>query len=49
MERGQIVMEGEDVIGIIDQYIAASGGNPVLRDSATGRRIKAEAATAVKA
>ena len=39
MERGKIVMQGEDVIGIIDQYIAASGGNPVMRDPETGHRL----------
>ena len=49
MERGQIVMEGEDVIAIIDKYIAASGGNPVLRDPTTGQRMKAEAPAPVKA
>ena len=49
MERGQMVMEGEDVIGIIDQYIAASGGTPVVRDPVTGERIKAQAPTPVKA
>ena len=49
MERGQMVMEGEDVIGIIDQYIAASGGNPVLRDPTTGQRLKAQAPAPVKA
>jgi teichoic acid transport system ATP-binding protein len=49
MERGQMVMEGEDVIGIIDRYIAASGGTAVVRDPATGQRLKAEAATPVKA
>ena len=36
MERGQIVTQGEDVIGIIDRYIEASGGTPVERDPATG-------------
>src|SRR5271163_772654 len=46
MERGQMVMEGEDVIGIIDQYIEASGGAPVLRDPVTKERMKA---TAVRA
>jgi teichoic acid transport system ATP-binding protein len=40
MERGQIVKHGDDVIGIVDEYIEASGGAPVLRDS-TGRRIVA--------
>ncbi len=44
LERGQIVAQGEDVIGIIDRYIAASGGNPVERDPETGRRITARAA-----
>ncbi len=43
MERGQMVMEGEDVIGIIDQYIEASGGAPVLRDPVTKTRMKAQA------
>ena len=38
MERGKIVTQGEDVIGIIDQYIAASGGKPVDRDPGTGER-----------
>ena len=49
MERGQMVMEGEDVIGIIDQYIEASGGAPVLRDPVTEARMKAQTATPVKA
>jgi teichoic acid transport system ATP-binding protein len=49
MERGQMVMEGEDVVGIIDQYIAASGGASVARDPITKQRIKAQAATPVKA
>ncbi len=39
MERGQIVMQGEDVIGIIDKYIEASGGAPVDRDPVTGKRV----------
>jgi hypothetical protein len=38
MERGQMVMQGEDVIGIIDRYIESSGGAPVLRDE-TGARL----------
>jgi teichoic acid transport system ATP-binding protein len=42
MERGQIVKQGEDVIGIIDEYIAASGGAPITRDAATRARIKAQ-------
>ena len=46
LERGQIVEQGEDVIGVVDRYIAASGGEPVLRDPATKQRIKAEAGTA---
>jgi teichoic acid transport system ATP-binding protein len=49
MERGQIVLEGEDVVGIVDQYIAASGGARVLRDPETGARIKAQVAAPVKA
>lgn len=43
MERGQVVKQGEDVIGIIDEYIEASGGAPVARDPVTGARIKAQA------
>jgi teichoic acid transport system ATP-binding protein len=39
MERGQIVMQGEDVISIVDRYIEASGGAPVLRDPVTRERI----------
>jgi teichoic acid transport system ATP-binding protein len=39
MERGRIVEQGEDVIGIIDRYIDASGGRPVDRDPVTGARI----------
>jgi hypothetical protein len=39
MERGQIVTQGEDVTGIIDRYIAASGGAPVERDQVSGRRM----------
>jgi teichoic acid transport system ATP-binding protein len=38
MERGKIVAQGTDVIGIIDRYIAASGGRPVQRDPETGAR-----------
>jgi teichoic acid transport system ATP-binding protein len=40
MERGQIVKQGEDVISLVDEYIAASGGAQVLRDPVTRRRIK---------
>jgi len=32
-------MEGDDVTGIIDQYIEASGGQPVMRDPETGHRL----------
>jgi teichoic acid transport system ATP-binding protein len=39
MDRGQIVMQGDDVIGIIDKYIDASGGIPVERDPVTRRRL----------
>jgi teichoic acid transport system ATP-binding protein len=39
MERGKIITQGEDVIGIIDRYIEASGGAPVMRDPETGERI----------
>jgi teichoic acid transport system ATP-binding protein len=39
MERGQIAMQGEDVIGIVDRYIEASGGSPVQRDPVTRERI----------
>jgi teichoic acid transport system ATP-binding protein len=34
LERGQIVRMGDDVPGIIDAYVAASGGEPVVRDHA---------------
>jgi teichoic acid transport system ATP-binding protein len=39
MERGQIAMQGEDVISIVDRYIEASGGAPVLRDPVTRERL----------
>ncbi len=39
LERGKLVMQGEDVPGIIDRYIDASGGQPVIRDPETGERI----------
>jgi teichoic acid transport system ATP-binding protein len=42
MERGQMVMQGEDVIGIIDKYIEASGGAPVIRDPVTRERLGGE-------
>ena len=41
MERGQLVRQGEDVISIVDEYIAASGGAPVQRDPVTRRRLVA--------
>jgi teichoic acid transport system ATP-binding protein len=41
LDRGKIVEQGEDVIGIIDRYIDASGGRPVERDPVTGARIHA--------
>jgi teichoic acid transport system ATP-binding protein len=41
LERGKIVTQGEDVIGIIDRYIEASGGKPVERDPVTRQRIAA--------
>jgi teichoic acid transport system ATP-binding protein len=34
MEKGQIVRAGEDVPGIIDAYLEASGGEPRVRESA---------------
>ena len=37
MERGQMVTQGEDVTGIIDKYIEASGGTPV--DPGPGDRV----------
>jgi teichoic acid transport system ATP-binding protein len=42
MERGKIVKQGEDVISIIDEYIAASGGATVARDPVTRARIKTQ-------
>jgi teichoic acid transport system ATP-binding protein len=48
MERGQIVKLGEDVISIIDEYIAASGGAPVLRDPLTRARVKTQTMEAAK-
>lgn len=39
MERGQMVTQGDDVTGIIDKYIEASGGAPIGRDPETGERI----------
>ena len=45
MERGKIVTQGEDVIGIIDRYIEASGGAPVERDPVTGSRVHSRVPT----
>ncbi|MGO9164310.1 MAG: ABC transporter ATP-binding protein [Streptosporangiaceae bacterium] len=39
LERGEIVDQGEDVVGIVDRYIDASGGTPVARDPVTRKRI----------
>ena len=39
MDRGKIVTQGDDVIGIVDKYIDASGGIPVERDPVTRRRL----------
>jgi len=41
LEQGTIVEQGEDVIGIIDRYIDASGGEKVTRDPVTRKRISA--------
>jgi len=41
LERGKIMAQGDDVIGIIDSYIEASGGEPVTRDPVTRKRISA--------
>ncbi len=46
LELGQIVDQSEDVISVVDRYIAASGGDPVMRDPVTRRRIKDRIATA---
>jgi teichoic acid transport system ATP-binding protein len=34
LEKGKIVQAGEDVAGIIDAYLEASGGGPLIRDQA---------------
>jgi teichoic acid transport system ATP-binding protein len=34
LEQGKIVRMGDDVPGIIDEYIEASGGEPIVRDPA---------------
>ena len=36
MERGEIVQAGDDVKGIIDAYLVASGGEPRVREQARG-------------
>ena len=41
LDRGKIVEQGEDVIGIIDRYIESSGGEKVTRDPVTRKRISA--------
>jgi teichoic acid transport system ATP-binding protein len=41
LDAGTIVEQGEDVIGIIDRYIEASGGEKIARDPVTGKRIGA--------
>jgi len=47
LDRGKIVEQGEDVAGIIDRYIEASGGEKITRDPVTRKRISApEPATA---
>jgi teichoic acid transport system ATP-binding protein len=39
LERGRVITQGDDVIGIIDRYIEASGGAPVMRDPHTRERL----------
>jgi teichoic acid transport system ATP-binding protein len=34
LEKGRIVQAGDDVEGIIDAYVAASGGEPRVREKA---------------
>jgi len=34
LEKGKIVQAGEDVLGIVDAYVAASGGEPRVREPA---------------
>jgi teichoic acid transport system ATP-binding protein len=41
LDAGRIIEQGEDVIGIIDRYIDASGGEKVHRDPVTRKRIGA--------
>jgi len=42
LDGGKIVEHGDDVIGIIDRYIAESGGEKVTRDPVTRKRISAQ-------
>jgi ABC-type polysaccharide/polyol phosphate transport system ATPase subunit len=32
LEKGQIIRAGDDVPGIIDAYLAATGGEPLVRE-----------------
>jgi hypothetical protein len=32
LEKGQIVQTGYDVVPIIDAYVAAAGGQPIVRE-----------------
>jgi teichoic acid transport system ATP-binding protein len=36
LEKGKIVQAGEDVLGIVDAYVAATGGEPRVRETAKG-------------
>jgi teichoic acid transport system ATP-binding protein len=33
LEKGKIVMQGDDVPGIVDAYLVATGGEPRKRDA----------------
>jgi hypothetical protein len=37
LEKGKIVRAGDDVPAIIDAYLAATGGEPLVRDGKGGR------------
>jgi teichoic acid transport system ATP-binding protein len=41
IDQGRIAQQGEDVVGIIDAYLDATGGEPVTRDPVTRKRISA--------
>jgi teichoic acid transport system ATP-binding protein len=41
LDSGKIIEQGDDVIGIIDRYVEASGGEKIARDPATRKRIGA--------